>query len=259
MSFEKDYLRAAQGAVTGVLDAIRPDLLAAYGRKDHTVKRDNTVVTEWDHKIETQLRESLAAFDDSIPFVGEESGLKEVGDTFWLVDPIDGTEHFVRGLPFCSTMVTLIAQHEPVLSIIDMFASNERYTAIKGNGAYCNGEALQVSDVPMKRAVLEFETHADDPANLEKWASVRDEIYGFFNFLASGFGHSSVAAGKMEGRVALNGYGYTWDFAPGALLVQEAGGKVANIGSDTYDYRNLSFIAANPDVHDRLQELLANS
>lgn len=61
-----------------------------------------------------------------------------------------------------------------------------------------------------------------------------------------------VAAGKVDGRVTFEPYGNDYDFAPGSLLVEEAGGVVRNLGSDTYDYRNTDFIAANPIIYKEL-------
>lgn len=256
-AFTVDYCSSAIKVIQNVLDDVKPELMENYGQIGHDVKHDNTVVTRLDHEIEEKLKIALSKFDDTIPFVGEEGGLNLDSDTFWLVDPIDGTEHFVRGLPFCSNMVTLVVNYKPVLAIINMFTTDQLYTAIENKGAFCNGQRLRVSDVPMSRAILEFETNTVIPECLEKWIEVRKEIYGYVNFLSSGSGYSTTANGKIEGRIVMNGWGYPWDYAPGALMVSEAGGKVANIGSDNYDIRNLNLIAATPVVFDRLQEIVS--
>jgi fructose-1,6-bisphosphatase/inositol monophosphatase family enzyme len=61
-----------------------------------------------------------------------------------------------------------------------------------------------------------------------------------------------VASGKLDGRLALDPWGQDWDFAPGSLLVTEAGGIATNLGKNTYDYRNHNYIIANPLVHEEL-------
>ena len=71
---------------------------------------------------------------------------------------------------------------------------------------------------------------------------------------SSGFEFAMVASGKLDGRLCFDSYGKDYDFAPGSLLVEEAGGVVANIGSREYDYRNGNFIAANPLVFKQLTE-----
>jgi fructose-1,6-bisphosphatase/inositol monophosphatase family enzyme len=62
-----------------------------------------------------------------------------------------------------------------------------------------------------------------------------------------------VASGKLEARICFDGFGEDWDFAPGALLVKEAGGIVRNIGSDSYDYRNHNYIAGSKAVYEDLK------
>ena len=73
-------------------------------------------------------------------------------------------------------------------------------------------------------------------------------------FMCAGHEFAMVASGKLEGRIMYDPYGFDYDFAPGSLLVSEAGGVVTNIGSDKYDYRNLNSIAANPKLHQALTE-----
>ena len=72
--------------------------------------------------------------------------------------------------------------------------------------------------------------------------------------ISAGFEYAMVASGKLDARISLDPYGKIWDFAPGSLLVAEAGGVVANIGSKGYDYRNFNFIAANPVIYKELTE-----
>lgn len=72
--------------------------------------------------------------------------------------------------------------------------------------------------------------------------------------LSAGHELALVASGKLEARVTCDPFGKAWDYAPGALLVSEAGGIVANIGKRTYDYRNCDFIAASPNVYRALAE-----
>ena len=76
-----------------------------------------------------------------------------------------------------------------------------------------------------------------------------------FNTISCGFELAAVASGKIEGRIVLDAYGDDYDYAAGTFLVSEAGGKVTNLGSDDYDFRNHSFIAANPVVHEELRKL----
>ncbi|MBP9667517.1 hypothetical protein KBD87_01765 [Candidatus Saccharibacteria bacterium] len=208
------------------------------------------VVTELDRKIERYLAEELGKFDEGIGFLGEESG-GEPKPTTWLVDPIDGTAHFIRGIPFCTTMVALIEDNQVVMSVIHDIANNDTYWAIRGQGAYRNGERIYVSDRPLKQGLVSFETKLGKPENQDAYLKL-SKLTTILATVNSGFEFIMIASGKLDGRIGVDPYGMDWDFAPGSLLVEEAGGIVRNIGSDTYDYHNHDYLAVNPVIYEEL-------
>ena len=136
----------------------------------------------------------------------------------------------------------------------ETFERGLMYYAEKGEGAKMNGEAIYVSSRPLKDAYLACEINLDYKRNLDIYLSLQKKCV-LFNTINAGFELSMVAAGKIDGRIILNGYGADYDFAPGAFLIAEAGGKVTNLGSDNYDFRNHSFVAANPIVREELRKL----
>ena len=211
------------------------------------------VVTALDKETEEFLAEKLRAADSSIEFYGEESGGNNHGERFWVCDPIDGTAHFIRGLPFCTTMLCLIESGQVMFSVIYDFVKDDIYWAEKGKGAWRNDEPIHVSSRSLKQAYLSFETHEDRPQNAEKLHAVRKQCI-LVNMVSAGFEYAMVASGKLEGRITLDPYGHVWDYAVGPLLVGEAGGVAANIGKESYDYRNFDVIAANPVVYKELTQ-----
>lgn len=204
------------------------------------------VVTELDRKIERNLARALGAFDSGIGIRGEEFG-GETRDTTWLVDPIDGTAHFIRGLPFCTTMVALVEENEVVMSVIHDIANNDTYWATKGHGAYRNGKEIKVSDRPLRQGFISYESKTREDIGLELGKRTTRIVT-----VNSGWEFAKVASGQIEGRICIDPYGKDWDFAPGSLLVSEAGGVVRNVGSDTYDYRNHDFLAVNQVIFEEL-------
>lgn len=198
--------------------------------------------TEIDLAIERELKEKLAAAYPSIGFAGEELGGDSSGDRFWLCDPIDGTNAYVRGIPFCTTMLALIEDGVVTMSFIYDFITDQMYTAQRGKGAYCNGESISVSSRPTRSSYMFF--HALDPAHVTAF----DAKYSALRFYASGAEFIAVATGKFEARVITGDHSQTHDFAPGSLLVEEAGGIVRNVCSDSYDYRVLDIVACAPQV-----------
>ncbi len=193
----------------------------------------------------------LGKFSADIGFRGEEFGVQAQAETTWLVDPIDGTSHFTRGLPFCTTMVALIENGQVVLSVIHDFVRDDTYWATRGGGAFCNGKRISVSERGLKHGMISFETKLDKPQNNAKYLQVRGQA-NIIATLNCGFEFAMIASGKLEGRIGLEPYGADWDFAPGSLLVSEAGGVATNIGQNTYDYRNHDYLITNSVVHGEL-------
>jgi len=208
-------------------------------------------VTELDYKIEDQVSSSLKAAFPDIEFVGEERGGNRQAERFWLMDPIDGTTHFVRGLPFCTSMLTLVENGKVTFSVIYDFLKDDFYWAGVGRGAFRNTTRLQVSSRPLSEAYINWESNLDKGDNRRIYNQVRSTVM-LVQTISAGWEFAMVASGKLDARICLNPYGYDYDFAPGAFLVAEAGGTVANIGSHTYDYRNTNLIAANPVIYKEL-------
>lgn len=243
-----------------VLKAIRitRDLsLSMHGKiepKSYKGEHTSQAVTEIDLQVEKALAEAFKEIDPSIGFVGEEYGGNRSLDRFWLVDPIDGTAHYIRGLPFCTTMVALIEHGEVSFSAIYHFVTDELFYAVKGGGAFKNRDSLQVSERPSRDSFLFHEINLHKGNNMDTYLKMDKKNIGLLNTINAGYEFSLVAMGKVEGRICLDPYGSDYDFAPGSLLVKEAGGMVTNIGSNSYDYTNLNFLATNKVIHKELTE-----
>ncbi len=238
-------------SVLPIVRRTRNMLLPYWGNVESIKQKDesaHSVVTKLDEEVERYLASELKKIYPDIQFVGEEFGGNRDAKKFWLVDPIDGTAHFIRGLPFCSTMLALIEDGQVIFSVIYDFVNNVLYHAEKGKGSYKNGVAIHVSDRPITNSYVGWEIEVDKPENMKLFLKLR-KISLLFKSVAAGYEYALIAQGKLEGRVCVNPHGKDYDFAPGSLLVSEAGGVVANVGKDAYDYRDVNFIAANPIVY----------
>lgn len=232
-------------------------LKAGFGKPELIENKGNgaaDVVTELDRSTEEFVRDRLADAYPKISFVGEEFGGDDAAEQFWLLDPIDGTAHFVRGNPFCTTMLALIRDGRPVFSVIYNFVTDEMFVAREGRGATKNGEKISVSSRPLTDAYLHYEVDFSKGDNLQRWLAMQEHAI-LFNTINTGYEFGLVAQGKTEGRICLDAFGGIYDFPAGALLVKEAGGVVRNVGSDAYDFRNFTFTATNPKVYEDLLEL----
>lgn len=221
----------------------------------HKTESAADAVTLLDREIETFLAERLQSHDNSIAFYGEEHGGDNQAERFWLADPIDGTAHFIRGLPFCTTMLSLIENQQVVFAVIYDFVHEDIYWAAKGEGAWKNSEPIHVSNRMLKQSYLTYEVDLNIPENLKKWLAISQQAI-FMKTVCSGYEFLCVASGKIDGRICIKPTGKDWDYAPGSLLVSEAGGIVRNLGKETYDYRDHNFIAANPRVFAEILNIL---
>jgi len=229
-------------------------VLPHFGKVDLVRRKSSSpfdVVTQLDLDVENLIAKRLTSEFPEIGFVGEEAQNHNDKDRYWLVDPIDGTAHFVRGMPYCTTMIALIDKGKVSLSVIYNFVNGELYSASKGGGAKLNGETISVSQRPLKEAYISIEAKLDDEDSLRQFLEIRKRAH-IFHTISCGYEFGLVASGKLEGRICINPYGGDYDYAAGTLLVAEAGGMVANIGKTTYDYRNHNFLAVNKVIYEEL-------
>lgn len=244
----QNLLKEASSIVVGAGNKIRPH----FGNIEHETKsHSRDFVTKLDLETEKFIATELSKKFPNIGFQGEEHGVHQQADTYWLCDPIDGTMQFIRGIPFCTTMLALIHEDRAVVGIINNFVTNELYTAIEGQGAKLNGKRISVSKRPINEGVIILESNQDLQHNIVLRAELRKRYY-LMQLIVAGHEFGLIASGKIEGRVCQDPYGLEHDFAPGTLIVKEAGGVVTNIGENNYDFHNLNFIAATPVVYDDL-------
>jgi myo-inositol-1(or 4)-monophosphatase len=255
MTYTNDFFIQAQGVIERVFRARRQELIDASGNIAIEHKADKTVVTELDRSVETDLRKALLEFDASIGIEGEEHGIEGNRTTFWLLDPIDGTDSFTRGIPHFRNMATLVDNGEVVFTVVYKPVSDELYVAAKGEGAFRNGVQLNIGDRPLHNAKLEVHSPGNDHRTWITLEKLAQQVKG----LSISADFVQVAEGRLDGLIVITDRGGPWDFAPRALLIAEAGAKIANIGSDTYNYTNGQFIATNPVIFDDVMQIIVDS
>jgi fructose-1,6-bisphosphatase/inositol monophosphatase family enzyme len=255
MNFTDDYLKQAQATIEGIFRANRDKLMAANGTTASEFKDDKSVVTEFDRGMEEELKAALQPLDAGVGFEGEEFGAEGNRNTFWLADPIDGTESFVRGMPTFRNMIALIDNGMPVFAMVYRVVSDELFIAQKGKGTFRNGTKLTVSNRPLHRCRVEFATRFSKfPEAAKVAAALEAKVESLRNFDEFLF----VVEAKEDVHLVYKDT-KPWDNAPRMLLLAETGAKVANIGSDTYDYMNNNWLAANPNVFDEIAQTILDA
>lgn len=216
-------------------------------------KDDGTPVTEADVAIENVLRKAIEETypDDSV--VGEEGGAVEnpKSNRRWIIDPIDATKNFRRGIPIFATLIALEDEGNIVAGVVSAPALDTRWYARKSGGAFRDGDKISVSkvkDISVAEicsggvGTIALEGLGDKFEELCKKAA-RHRAFGDF------WGHILVAQGSMD--VMVDPVVNVWDLAALKIIVEEAGGKMTSLsGEDRVDGGNA--LTTNGNLHDEV-------
>jgi histidinol-phosphatase len=214
------------------------------------LKADLTPVTEADRGVEAELRSMLARERPGDAILGEEEGTTGSGGRRWIVDPIDGTRNYSRGIPVWATLVALEDAGIVRLGVVSAPALGRRWWAERGSGAFVDGDRMRVSTVSsIGQAVLSLSTeHGVPPVARGAW-HVRD----FGDFWA----HMLVAEGVVDGSVDAIGVN-EWDLAAVQVIVEEAGGRFSDaVGEGRID--SGTAVCSNGLLHEELLAGLAHA
>jgi len=236
-------------ALADLADAIT---LNRYQAQDLVItnKPDNTPVTDADRAVETAIREALATHRHTDGLVGEEFGSdKGTSNRYWVIDPIDGTKNFMRGVPTWATLIALVnvdssGVEEVVVGIASAPALARRWSAAKGLGAYVRfnsesaddlWEEFDASSTEKKISVSKVAKLSDASISYSDFVGWGDRLEPFQKMLAQawrtrGIGdfwsHMLVAEGAVD--VAIEPSLAVWDMAALDIIVREAGGTFTN-------------------------------
>lgn len=217
-------------------------------------KSDGSEVTAADLAAETLVRARLAERFPADGVVGEEHDDTEgTSGRRWVVDPIDGTKAFTKGVPLYSTLIALIDEHGPAVGVIHLPGLDETVAAGRGLGATFNGVPCRVSDHPTLDGAYATTSAMGywPPADLQRLLDSGVE----FRTWGDAYGYALVASGRAEAMI--DPLANPWDVAPMAVIIPEAGGRFSNYdGVEQADsWERNSGVATNGLVHDDLLAL----
>lgn len=241
----------SQAVVADVFKGLRKDLLKAYGNIERMQKADHSSLTVWDTKIEETLRAKLKEAFPTLGFEGEETGHSGDEKTYWLVDPIDGTSSFIRGLPYCTNMGALVHEGHVLAAVIYDFVNDVLYTARKGQGAFKDDKKIHINTTRQLGNLVLYSFLRHKFGHLQE---ALKELHMRGLLLMGGAGHTyaMLAEGKIDGIVCLTAKMGLYDNAPGMLLVEEAGAKVLSY-DDEVGVNRREFIVGSPLVVDTIE------
>ncbi len=220
------------------------------------------VVTNVDVEVEKRLKSAvLKAFpQDSI--LGEETGTNEAANSdalLWIVDPIDGTTNFSKGVPHSCVSIAIVENGKSKIGVVYDPFMDEMFEAVKSNGALLNGEEIHVSkSSELEKSVLNTGYQYSAVSMRKKVLSDYKAFFGKVRALRI-FGSAVldlcyVACGRIDGfwEYELK----PWDMAAGALLVKEAGGVVVDLLSEEFSIHSKSILATSSTLLPEMVKVL---
>ena len=212
-------------------------------------KPDLTPVSEADRAAEEAIRAAVASSGRGEGVLGEEYG-DDGGNVKWIVDPIDGTTNYVRGVPVWATLLALVREGEVVLSLVSAPELRRRWWAVRGEGAFVDGAPCRVSSVArLEDAAVSTTSARRMPDGWREIVARAWSNRGLGDF----WQHCLVAEGALE--VACDSVMMLWDYAPVQLLVEEAGGRCTTYTGGAPAVGQ-SYVSTNSVLHDEVVSLL---
>lgn len=191
------------------------------------------LVTDADTAAEAAVLEVLREAHPTHAILAEESGAQERDSRFrWIIDPLDGTTNYAHAVPQFAVTLACEVDGEVAVGVIFDPMRDEMYTAVRGGGARCNGEALAVSTcAEVSQALLStgfpYWIQEDFEGAMALFSTFLRRAQGIRRFGSAALDLAWLASGRYDGFFELGLK--PWDIAAGALLVEEAGGKVTNL------------------------------
>lgn len=232
------------------------------------LKSLNQLVSFVDQESERTLSNILVEALPGSVFIGEESTSEngqlaaKNAEYTWIIDPLDGTTNYVHGLPVFSISVALLHQGVPVLAIVDCPQLQERFTAIKGKGAFLNGSPISVSQRHELKDTLiatgfPYHEFAEMQAYVEVLTHLMHGTRGLRRMGSAAIDLAYTACGRFDAFYELNLS--PWDIAAGILLVEEAGGTVTDFKGEPEVIFGKQIVAGNQPIHHQMLSILGAS
>ena len=218
------------------------------------------LVTEMDGRAEALIVERLlGAFPDDAVLAEERGAVPGRSGRRWIIDPLDGTTNYAHGVPTFGVSIGLHVDDRIVLGVVHDPNQGETFVAERGGGAFVNGLPLAVSTTASVNESLlctgfPHDIRASRRNNLAEYAAFSLKAQGVRRMGSAVIYLAYVAAGRLDGYWELR-LG-PWDVAAGALLVEEAGGRVTDLTGGPIDLDAPAIVASNGRIHEEMLEVL---
>ncbi len=222
------------------------------------------LLTVADGESEEAIKSEIARRFPGHAILAEESGAsgETSSDWLWVIDPIDGTTNYAHGLPLFSVSIAVQHRGRTVAGGVSASALGDHYRAALGHGATHNGRPMSVSKVGVLRDALVVTGFPYDRAAVLDWLTgtvgrFLERSQGLLRLGSAALDFAHVAAGHLDGFYELNLH--PWDMAAGALLVQEAGGRVSDFDGGDFSIHEKRMICSNGAIHREMMDVIGET
>lgn len=249
-----------------IRETAKTELLPRFARAERRFKDDGSIVTSADLAVQERLAEAIARLSPDVPLLAEEMTearqgalLADSGNTFWCLDPLDGTSNFAAGIPFFAISLALIVEGSPAFGLVYDPIRDECFWAQRGCGAWLDQRQLQPAalDLPLRRCMAMIDTK-----RLGERAArfiVNPPYSSQRSFGSVALEWCWLAAGRCQ--IYVHGRQALWDYAAGLLILEEVGGQAMTLeGDPVFVPRLVSrtvLAASNPRLFDEARCWLA--
>jgi len=234
-------------------------VLENFGKSKDSHVKGNAIglVTATDLVAEKAILGILSAESD-YAILSEESGsLQKSCGPVWVVDPLDGTNNFARSIPLFAVSVGLMDGNESLVGVIIDVVNQKEYYAVKGGGAFCNGEKIIHPKFDTEYIPMLFLNHGYAEVDRAKFKELSKLLASDYNILKLGTTALElcyIANGSVDGFICSGDE--LWDFAAGIVIAQEAGCIFTDWQGKPWDGKNSHLLISRPEIHDKLVEIL---
>jgi myo-inositol-1(or 4)-monophosphatase len=218
--------------------------------------RHRDLLTVADRESEEVIIRTIRERFPDHAILAEETGAHSIdSDSWWIIDPVDGTTNFARSFPFFAASVAFWHKGEAALALVEAPRLGERFMAERGSGATLNGKRLRVSDTPaISHSILAtgfaYVRNEVERNNVDNFGRLILKSHDIRRPGAASLDLAYVAAGRFDGY--WEPYLKPWDIAAGCLLVAEAGGRVTDFSGGEDWLFGENAVATNGRIHDEL-------
>jgi len=238
-------------------------VMGYYGKIDYSLKKGTSyskqLVTKADLEAESALFKALNREFPDYNFHGEEKGLVDKKSEYtWLADPISATHNFVHKTPHFAVVLSLLKKNKPVLAVVLDSFYGELFYAVKGKGAYLGNAKLKVSGISEAKKALVTPAFGKKDVNSVKqgiaYSDTLAKLSTTRRFGSLALQLAWIGAGRLD--AFIHNENDFFSLVAGALILEEAGGKVTDFKGKHYSKESKSVVASNGKIHNQILKIV---